>query len=414
MLFHRSLLSRPPRSLPVLWIALTILMACSACSTKREITDPLTNWLLLQGTQALNHHDFRTAMAFADSALRRAPGNLDKANAFFLHGQVLSEVGRLDEADADYNKVLELEPRYRGVWNNLGDNAFRRQAYQRALNYYLKEVALSPDAVSLHGMGCAYVKLGIIDSAHYAFDQAIELDSLYLPTYLDLVLLLEEEGLWEAALQNAQKALSYDPGDLDFHYLVGSNLVRMGKGEAALSHLQLVVEAWPWHELAKYNMGRALALLGREDEAQSYLDQAEDARAQNVQITLLQESARIHPDDPVAHARLAYALSLVGRLNYAMYAYQVALQLDPDNFELLTNVANLCLDLGDTTSAILYYRDALQIQPSLVVALVNLGSIYAMLNDFEAAQKAWQTALIYDPNNSIVKEYLAKISGDPQ
>ncbi len=415
MLFERSLRLKPPRRLPVLQLALAIVLAGSACNMKRESkSDPYTSWLILQGTQALDQRNFRLAMAFVDSAVKQAPTDSDMADVYYLRGQIYSSVGRIDNGDADYRRVLSLEPNYREVWNKLGDNAYQRQLYQQALDCYLKESAINLTPISMRGVGRSYLKLGLIDSARHAFDRALALDSLYLPAYLDLVLLFEEEGLWEVALQNAQTALRHDPENLDFHYLAGSNLFRMGQGEAAASHLKIVVEAWPWHELATYNLGRTFMLLGNESEAQKYLDQAEVARSQNVQITLLEETVKVLPDDPMSHAKLGYALSQLGRYNYAMYAYQAALELDPENLEVLVNTANLCLNLKDTTSAIYYYYEALQIQPSLVVALVNLGSIYAMLNDLEAAQKVWQTALIYDPENSVVKGHLAKISGDSQ
>lgn len=412
MWFYRYLRSSSPRRWPVLRLALSVLLAGSACKTKQEpASDQLTRWLLLQGTEALRQHDFRTAQAIADSALKQAPDGSDKANAYFFRARVLSEVGLLKEADADYHRVLEQAPDYRGVWNNLGNNTYRQQAYHRAIAYYQMELAAHPAPIPLRGMGRAYVELGLVDSARYAFEQAIVLDSLYSPAYFNLALLLDDEGHREGALQNAQKALSLDSGNLDYQYLVGSYLVRMGRSAAARGYLQAVVEARPWHPGALYNLGQALVLLGNRDEAQKYLDQAEVVRAQQAKIDHLENTVRALPDDPLSQASLGFALRLAGRYNDAMRAYQVALHLDPVNVELLNNTASLCLIRGDTTLAIDYFRTILQIQPSFVGAWLNLGSVYAMLNDPEAARQAWQMALRYEPNHPIAKAYLAKISG---
>lgn len=415
MWFYRYLRSRQPRRWPVLRLALSVLLAGSACKIKQEpASDQLTGWLLLQGTEALHQHDFRTALAIADSALKQAPDGSDKANAYFFRARVLSDVGRLEEADADYHKVLEQAPDYRGVWNNLGNNSYRQQAYHRAIAYYQTEMVVHPAPIPLRGMGRAYVELGLVDSARYAFEQAIALDSLYPPAYFNLALLLDDEGYSEEALRNAQKALSLDSGNLDYQYLVGSYLVRMGRSEAARGYLQAVVEARPWHPGALYNLGQALVHLGQRDEAQKYLNQAEVVRAQQAKIDHLENTVRALPYDPLAHAGLGFALRLVGRYNDAMHAYQVALQLDPGNVEILNNTASLCLIRGDTTLAINYFRTILQIQPTFVEAWLNLGSVYAMLNEPEAARQAWQMALRYEPNHPIAKAYLAKISGRPQ
>ena len=415
MWIYQYLRSRPPHRWPVLRLALSVLLVGSACKTKQEPAfDQLTGWLLLQGTEALRKHEFRTALAIADSALKQAPDGSDKANAYFFRARVLSEVGRFEEAEADYYKVLEQAPNYRGVWNNLGNNTYRRQAYHRAIAFYQTEIAMHPAPIPLRGMGRAYVELGLVDSAQYAFEQAIALDSLYSPAYFNLALLLEDEGHREEALRNAQKALSLDAGNLDYQYLVGSYLVRMGRGEAARVYLQAVVEARPWHPGALYNLGQALVALGHRDEAQKYLDQAEVVRAQQARIDHLENTVRALPDDPISHAGLGYALRRAGRYNDAMHAYQVALNLDPANVEVLNNTASLCLIRGDTTRAINYFRTILQIEPTLVDAWLNLGSVYAMLNELEAARQAWQMALRYAPNHPMAKAYLAKTAGRPQ
>ena len=407
--------SRAPRRWPVLRIALFVLLAGSACKPKQEpAPNRLTGWFLLQGTAALRQHDFRTALAFADSALKQAPDGSDKANAYFFHARVLSVVGRFDEADANYHRVLEQAPDYRGVWNNLGNNTYRQQAYHRAITYYQTEIAAHPAPIPLRGMGRAYVELGLVDSARYAFMQAIALDSLYSPAYFNLALLHDDEGNREEALRNAQTALSLDPENLNYQYLVGSYLVRMGQSAAARDYLEAVVEARPWHPGALYNLGQALVLLGHRDAAQKYLDQAEAVRAQQAKIDHLENTARALPDDPLSHAGLGFALRLAGRYNDAMHAYQVALHLDPGNVEILNNTASLCLIRGDTTLAIDYFRTIVQIQPAFVSAWLNLGSGYAMLNEPEAARQAWQMALRYEPDHPIAKAYLAKISGGPR
>ena len=176
-------------------------------------------------------------------------------------------------------------------------------------------------------------------------------------------------------------------------------------------YLQAVVEARPWHPGALYNLGQALVLLGHRVEAQEYLDQAEVVRAQQAKIGHLENTVRAVPDDALSQAGLGFALRRIGRYNDAMHAYQVALQLDPVNVEILNNTASLCLIRGDTTLAINYFRTILQIEPTLVDAWLNLGSVYAMLNEIEAARQAWQMALRYAPNHPMAKAYLAKTSG---
>jgi cytochrome c-type biogenesis protein CcmH/NrfG len=173
--------------------------------------------------------------------------------------------------------------------------------------------------------------------------------------------------------------------------------------------LREVMEKWPWYRGAQYNFGQALIHLGRQDEAKKYLDAAERARAQDAKIEHLENTIRSLPNDPMAHASLAFALRRAGRYNDAMHAYKVAAHLAPNNMEIQNNIANLHLVKGDTAAAISQYRMILQHDPTLVDVWVNLGIVYAISQNFDAARHAWQNALRYAPDHPAAKAYLAKL-----
>lgn len=370
---------------------------------------PAVQAFLKRASAAMRASEFRRALALADSAARRADQPGESADVAMLRGRIHSEMGRFSRADSAYDRALEIDPAYRGVWLNKGNNAYRRSSYREAIRYYRRELDRHPGPAPWRGIGRAYVELGVADSAEIAFERAIGVDSSYAPAYHSLALLYEDEGRFEEALEHARAALERSPDNIGFVYQVGLLELRNGKEKQALRHLVRVMEEQPWHQGAHYNIGQALIRLGRTEKAKEFLGRAEELRKLEAQIQQLQNTVRSQPNDPYAHAALGSALRRAGRNNDAMHAYKVASYLAPENTDIRNNVANLYLVRHDTSEAIREYRSILALDSSLVDVWTNLGVVYALSGRDERARRAWREALERDPDHSRARTYLDRL-----
>ena len=395
-------------------LALVIFLVTWGCGKKQVSSqdefDPVVRRLLIEGTDALKRLEFDRALVLADSAAKRTPNNAD---LHFLRGRIYSELVCWDDAEASYRKTLDLLPDYRGVWNNLGNNEYRKRAYNKAITCYKKELEHNQAAIPWTGMGRTYIQLGKNDSARYAFEQAIVLDSTYAPAYFNMALLEDKEGNPETAFERVSRALSLAPDNLDYRYQVGAILVKMARSEEALQYLEPVAEARPWHHATYYNLGQAYIRLGWEEKAQEYMERAESLRAQDAEISHLENSVVTTPWSFGNHAALGVALRRAGRYNDAMHAYMIGLHLDPQNPEIMNNLASLCLLRGDTTLAINYYRTVLMNDPFSIDVWLNLGVVYALSEDIEQAEAAWRKVLRISPDNQRAITYLKKVGKQP-
>ena len=371
--------------------------------------NPRTNGFLLQGSDALKQHNFIQALSFADSAAKYAA---QKADIHFFKGRVYSELGRFKEAEQAYMKALKATPSYRGVWNNLGNNAYRQQNFSQAIDYYMQEVAQNKAPIPLRAVGRAFVELGKTDSARTFFKKAIDLDINYAAAYFNLAQLEEDEGNFKQAIQYAGRAYGIEPDNLEYRYLYSTLLVQVDKGSEAILNLRKIVEKWPWHNGAHYNLGRALIQAGQKTEGENYLQQAERVRASQAKIDHLENTVRALPDDPYSYAALAFALRKAGRYNDAMHSYKVALYLEPENFDIWNNVANLYLLQGDTVTALATYNYIVDKNPMLTDIWLNMGVVYALSNQKEKARSAWERVLTYQSNNISALKYLKKLNGN--
>ncbi len=402
--------------------ALLALLLCACSSQPKEDPEEIiaqSEFLLRQANEAVRQNEFDAALAITDSAQKLTPSS---ANVYFMRARVYSEVGQWQNAETAYRKVLELEPSYRGVWNNLGNNTFRQQKYEQAIGFYQKEIArnekLQPqsraeEAIPFYQLGRAYVELGKVDSARISFQHALALDSTYSLCHFHLALLFEDESELAPALTHAQQALQIEPANLEYRYLVGQLLVKQQRFEDAMVLLREVAAQWPWHHGAQYNLGQSLVRLGQQEEGKKFLAEAERVRAEDAKIEHLENTIRSLPNDPMAHASLAFAFRRVGRYNDALHAYQVAAHLAPMNMEIQTNIANLYLLKSDTTRAIRHYQRILEYNPALADVWLNLGVVYALSHKPEQARAAWENVLKYQPEHPLAKRYLAKLASAP-
>jgi len=109
---------------------------------------------------------------------------------------------------------------------------------------------------------------------------------------------------------------------------------------------------------------------------------------------------------------LAFALRKAGRYNDAMHSYKVALYLEPENFDIWNNVANLYLLQGDTITALVTYNYIVEKNPMLTDIWLNMGVVYALSNQKEKARSAWEQVLTYKSNNISALKYLKKLNGN--
>jgi tetratricopeptide (TPR) repeat protein len=394
-------------------LALSLLFSCSKDDQKRVYNpnkrNPTVDYFLMQGNQFLKKHDFKKALILADSA---ESYGTNKDDVYFFKGRVFSELGRFVKAEKAYNNTININPNYIGAWNNLGNNAFRQQNFSQAVEYYKKELIQNKTSIPYRALGRAYVELGKTDSARICFRHSIELDNNYASAYLNLAQLEEDEGNLNKALQLASRAYALEPNNVEYQYVYSTILVQMDRGKEAIYSLRKTIKEWPWHHGAHYNLGRALIQSGQKIEGQKYLDKAENVRAAQAKIDHLENTIRALPDDPYSYAALAFALRKAGRFNDSMHSYRVALFLDPDNYDIWNNVANLYLLQKDTAKALNTYNYIVEKNHELIDTWLNMGVVYALSNQKNNAIYAWERVLGFEPNNISAIKYLNKIKNN--
>ena len=378
----------------------------SACQKKPDINHAVAG-LIFQAETAFRNGYYNAALTITDSAIVISP---DVADVYFLRGRVFTKLARLNEAEAAYRTVLSLDPNYQGAWFNMGTNSIRQNDLPAAIAHYKSELLLYPSARTMVQIGRAYADLGKIDSATFAYEEAIKTDGKNAAAHMRLGHLYKDSGDITKAIEYATSGLNLDPENLDYKYVMGSLLLLNGEPEVSLPYFQAVTSKRPWHYWSHHNLGQALYRIGNEAESQHYMDMAKELQKGIQEVENWRNLANMNPDQLMLWVNLGNSLKNMGRIQEAKDAYLVAISLSPMSFALQNNIANLCLMDGDTAQAIIRYKAILSLDSTLVDIWLNLGVVHASAGRKNDARQAWAKGLEYDPVNKTLRDYLETLN----
>ncbi|MFZ5862615.1 MAG: tetratricopeptide repeat protein [Nitrospirota bacterium] len=153
---------------------------------------------------------WRDEVSLWRDVLAGAPGN---QAAYLNLGLAYVVRGNFEAAEDVYLRALERFPYNAGVYVNLGQ-IYRTRGYSPAAeDVYLRTLERVPDNGLLHnGLGELYLARGEVARAEDAFRTAIRVAPLFAMPYVNLALILDEQGARDAAIAAYQKFLELAPG----------------------------------------------------------------------------------------------------------------------------------------------------------------------------------------------------------
>ena len=195
---------------------------------------------------------------------------------------------------------------------------------------------------------------------------------------------LVRAGRVEEAIGHLEQALRINPDGAEVHCDLGFALAQAGRIPEAITQYEQALRIKPDYAKAHSDLGVALAQVGRIPEAIEHLERA----------------LRIKPDYAEAHCNLGVALAQAGRIPEAIEHLERALRIEPDNAEAHNNLGNVLRQSGKIEEAIAHYEQALRIEPDYAEAHHNLGVASAQAGRMPEAIEHLERALRIKPGNA--------------
>jgi tetratricopeptide (TPR) repeat protein len=192
----------------------------------------------------------------------------NSARAHFNYGASLQQIGRLDEAEKEYNVALRFDPDYVKVYMNLGQLFVSKSKLDEAKKNYEKAIQLEPRQGEIHA-GYAYLleRLGRPDDARVEYESAVHLSPKSARLFYTYGAFLDKRGELDAAIAQYQRALEVDPNLADAHSELATALLTKGDSQKAEAHYLEAERLDPKRADLHSNLGSLLLREGRTSQA---------------------------------------------------------------------------------------------------------------------------------------------------
>lgn len=199
----------------------------------------------------------------------------DSAETHYKRGNALNRLRRWEEALADYDRVIELDPGYANAFCNRGAVLEKLQRLDEALASFDRAVELNPgDVLAYYNRGSVLKAQQRLDEALASYDQAIALRSDYAEAFINRGHVLNELQRYAEAVSSYDKAIELNPTFAEAFQGRGLSLARLRRFEAALSSYDRAIEINPTYVEALQGRGASLASLDRLEAAVDSYNQA--------------------------------------------------------------------------------------------------------------------------------------------
>ncbi|MBN2031192.1 tetratricopeptide repeat protein [bacterium] len=271
-----------------------------------------------------------------------------------------------DQAIEQCELAIEQKPDNPEAYFIMGRAYGFKKMYREMNDAFIKSLELSNKYASdiredrqkhwtdLQNAGVTSLKQNRISDAIEEFSMAIELVPEETVPYKNLALAYIQNRNDSLATQTYEKILEIDPEDLESKGILGALYYRNRDYNNAIAHLEQVV---------------------------NNADPTSSAYSQAV-------------------FNLALAYDMTEQSDKALETYKNALEVNPDEQNLLFNMGRLYIVQQDYENAIVYLKRVLEQNPDDLEANRTIGSCYNLLNKFEEAIPYLEKAVELDPNDA--------------
>ncbi len=233
---------------------------------------PRFSKLMGAGEDAFAAGDFGLAL---DSLTRLADLDPGNPQVLVFRASTLMNLGRLDEAAAEYLRAAEIDPANSTPHFRLGNIAQGRGRLDEALEHYRKALDLAPGSPeALANIGSTLFEKGLTDSAESVLRRALRSDPDSRVANLNLGLVYSAKGNQEEALELFRRTIMLDPESVKAMVNIAAIYVSKGLVDSTIRYLEMAGRVGPGGASVLANLGNAYRQKGLTDRAEECYEEA--------------------------------------------------------------------------------------------------------------------------------------------
>lgn len=365
---------------------------------------------------------------------------------------VASILGKIDEAENYFSKILELDPSNEVAYEQLMDmfistDKFKyysyrgnlhliQQKFEHAAGDFKKALDKAPDLAKANMtrfiLATIYDKNGKKNNAIDEYLRILDSQDAPIEAYINLSKIYEEEDILSSAAEILERAIKDGFDDQKIKDLLAEIYLKNNRTDAAskvssdkLIQLRCLIEDEHFDEAEnKINEMQSdykknpkfLTLVAQFYYAKKDFDKAfeyvnEFAKFDKNSPLIYQMRALIYEekgDEFEEHNNWAKYNYIRGNKDVALNEYMLAHHSKPEDSALIITIAELLDEMKDRTHAIEFYEKLYKLEPQNKKALERLGEFRESIGDYKMSIEYFEKLYEIDKRNSRILKSLAK------
>ncbi|XP_047618375.1 tetratricopeptide repeat protein 13 isoform X2 [Phacochoerus africanus] len=187
----------------------------------------------------------------------------DRPEVFEQRAEILSPLGRINEAVNDLTKAIQLQPSAR-LYRHRGTLYFISEDYATAHEDFQQSLELNKNQpIAMLYKGLTFFHRGLLKEAIESFKEALKQKVDFIDAYKSLGQAYRELGNFEAATESFQKALLLNQNHVQTLQLRGVMLYHHGSLQEALKNFKRCLQLEPYNEVCQYMKGLSHVAMGQ-------------------------------------------------------------------------------------------------------------------------------------------------------
>ena len=251
-------------------------------------------------------------------------------------------------AEQNAFNLLKQDPNNHEIYNLIGDIHYKQNNFDKSLWYYFSSLDRNFDPKALNRLGTNIFLLNNFSAAEKILTNLLAHDPEYIPGYLSLGLVYEQNKNLDKAIDCYKAAIKIDPKEIKA-YLSLATLYKQEKkyGEAIKVYQQGLVNN-PSNHFILSNLGNLFYLQHKYEDA--------------------------------------------------IISHQRAIKAEPQSHIVHFNFANTLLSAGKYSEAVEMYKKTIQINPNFYRSRINLGTTLLSMSNFDEGFKEYNNRIYEDKN----------------
>ncbi len=345
---------------------------------------------------------------FSLSSLRgqSSPPLASEAKKYLERGEAALRAKNPGAAEADFRKVIALDPRNTEAYTNLGIITFFQGGVQHAAGYFRKALSLDPSLAKTQALlGMCEIRMGKssglallakaypkVKEKNVRIQVGLELADTYYrqgslnraaavmqslvglaPDNIE-VLYLAQRVYYDLADDTLNKLALLAPHSARMEEVIAERLVNNGDLQGAIKYYEKTLKADPSLPGVRFELGEAILAASPQDPA------AQAAAQKQFEVAM-----KMDGDSPSIECLLGQIAFLQDHLKSAYAHFDRAYALDHGNTQAQLGLGKVLMNEGNPQEAVKYLREAVKSAPLNGQARYQLGMAYRNLNMLDKA-----------------------------